>query len=218
MRTGRGNQAPGGRVRDDGDDGSVGSARAGDRGGRLPRLVGAGRAAALACLLSVAAACGGGEDAGAGEAGASAEAPGSEAPAQARRDQEADSADGPASGDDGERQLTTLDVAGHEVEVEIADDEEERRRGLMNRDSLPEDQGMLFVYPEEQTLSFWMAETDIPLDIAYLDERGYIVDIQQMDPHSEELHESRRPAMYALEMNRGWFEAHGVGEGDRVRF
>jgi uncharacterized membrane protein (UPF0127 family) len=114
--------------------------------------------------------------------------------------------------------LTNLEVGGHTVKVEVADDDDERRRGLMNRDSLPEDQGMLFVYPEQRTLSFWMRNTDIPLDIAYIDQQGFIVDIQRMDPHTEELHPSSRPAMYALEMNQGWFEAHGVGEGDRVRF
>lgn len=114
--------------------------------------------------------------------------------------------------------LTTLRVGGHEVKVEVADDEEERRRGLMHRDSLPEDQGMLFVYSEERTLSFWMRNTNIPLDVAYLDRRGTIVDIRSMDPQTDRLYESRQPAMYALEMNRGWFRDHGVGVGDRVEF
>lgn len=184
------------------------------------RLAEAGRAVALACLLAAAAACGADGDAGtagsAGEGGASPDAAGAEAPAEIGQEAGADAAPGPA--EEGEVELTTLDVAGHEVEVEIADDEEERRRGLMYRDSLPEDQGMLFVYPEEETLSFYMRNTEIPLDIAFVDQRGYIVDIQQMEPHTEELHESRRPAMYALEMNLGWFEANGVEEGDRIRF
>lgn len=183
------------------------------------RLAGAGRAVAVASLLAAAAACGG-EDTDAGEGDGSSGAPGSEAPSEAPAAvrQEADTADGPASADDGGRPLASLDVAGHEVRVEIADDDEERKRGLMHRDSLPEDQGMLFVYPEEQTLSFYMRNTPIPLDIAFIDERGYIVDVQQMEPHTEELHRSSQPALYALEMNRGWFEAHGVEEGDRVRF
>lgn len=187
------------------------------------RLAGAGRAVALACLLAGAAACGGdGDDGAAGEGGASAGAAGAEAPeapeAPAEVGQEADADGAPGPAEDGEVELTTLDVAGREVEVEIADDEEERRQGLMYRDSLPEDQGMLFVYPEEETLSFYMRNTEIPLDIAFVDQRGYIVDIQQMEPHTEQLHESRRPAMYALEMNLGWFEANGVEEGDRIRF
>lgn len=113
---------------------------------------------------------------------------------------------------------TTLRVGGHAVRAEVADREAQRRRGLMGRDSLPEDHGMLFVYPEQRTLSFWMRNTRIPLDIAFVDQRGAIVDIQTMEPQSEEMHRSREPAMYALEMTAGWFEEHGVEVGDRVEF
>ena len=113
---------------------------------------------------------------------------------------------------------TTLQVGGHEVTVEVAESDAERQQGLMGRDSLPEDHGMLFIYSRPQTLSFWMRNTDIPLDIAYISQDGVIVDVQQMEPHTQEQHPSREPAMYALEMNQGWFEAHGVGVGDRVQF
>lgn len=173
-------------------------------------------AAGLAGLLLLAAACGGEPDAAARDGATVADT----SAASAATGQAAGPERGEASGaeDADGRRLTTIDVAGYDVRVEIADDDAERRRGLMHRDSLPEDEGMLFVYPEEQTLSFWMRETVIPLDIAFVDRRGYIVDIQQMDPHTEELHESSSPAMYALELNRGWFEEHGVEEGDRVRF
>lgn len=111
-----------------------------------------------------------------------------------------------------------LTVGGHPVTAEVAEREEDRRRGLMGRDSLPPDHGMLFVYPDERTLSFWMRDTRIPLDIAFLDRRGYIVDIQAMEPETEERYSSRAPAMYALELNQGWFEEHGVEVGDRVEF
>lgn len=114
--------------------------------------------------------------------------------------------------------VTTLEVGGHRVTAEVAERESQRERGLMERDSLPEDHGMLFVYSEPQTLSFWMRNTRLPLDIAFISPDGVIVDIQQMEPHSEEQHRSREPAMYALEMSRGWFEEHGVTVGDRVRF
>lgn len=114
--------------------------------------------------------------------------------------------------------VTTLEVGGHEVTVEVAERDAERQQGLMGRDSLPEDHGMLFVYSRPQTLSFWMRNTEIPLDIAYISQDGAIVDIQQMDPHTQEQHPSREPAMYALEMNQGWFEEHGVTVGDRVQF
>ena len=109
-------------------------------------------------------------------------------------------------------------VGGSTVIVEIADDPDIRSRGLMNRDSLPEDHGMLFVYPEEQILSFWMRNTRIPLDIAFIDRNGFILEIQQMEPHDDVSHASKQPAMYALELRKGWFEDHGVEPGERVEF
>lgn len=114
--------------------------------------------------------------------------------------------------------VTTLQVGGHEVTVEVAETDAQRQRGLMERDSLARDHGMLFVYPRPRTLSFWMRNTDIPLSIAYISQDGVIVDIQQMEPHTQQQHPSREPAMYALEMNQGWFEGHGVSVGDRIQF
>ncbi len=113
---------------------------------------------------------------------------------------------------------TEIRVGGSTVTVEIADDPEARSRGLMNRDSLPENHGMLFVYPQEQILSFWMRNTRIPLDIAFIDRNGFILEIQQMEPHDDASHASKQPAMYALEMRKGWFEDHGVEPGERVEF
>ena len=77
---------------------------------------------------------------------------------------------------------------------------------------------MLFVYPEEQILSFWMRNTRIPLDIAFIDRNGFILEIQQMEPHDDVSHASKQPAMYALELRKGWFEDHGVEPGERVEF
>lgn len=115
--------------------------------------------------------------------------------------------------------LVTVQVGSNEIRVEIADAAAERERGLMYRESLPEDQGMLFVYASEQVRSFWMRNTLIPLDIAFIDSDGVIVDIQRMEQtQSEELTTSRYPAMYALEMNLGWFETNGVAVGDRLEF
>lgn len=124
----------------------------------------------------------------------------------------------PAEESRGDTATVRIRVGGVEVDVEVADQPEQRQEGLMHRDSLPDDRGMLFVYPDERTLSFWMRNTRIPLDIAFLDRRGRIVDVQQMEPFEEEMTTSRRPAMYALEMRRGWFEDHGVGVGDQVEF
>ena len=109
-------------------------------------------------------------------------------------------------------------IGGVEVTAEIADNEELRGKGLMNRDSLAEDHGMLFVYGAAQVRSFWMRNTRIPLDIAFIDSNGVIINIEQMEPQSDENYYSQGPMMYALEMDRGWFEANGVGPGDRLEF
>lgn len=99
------------------------------------------------------------------------------------------------------------------VVAELARTEAERSRGLMYRDAMAEDAGMLFVFPEASVRSFWMQNTHIPLDIAFMDPDFRILDIQQMEPMTLDSHTSRGPAMYALEVNKGWFEAHGVTVG-----
>jgi uncharacterized membrane protein (UPF0127 family) len=109
-------------------------------------------------------------------------------------------------------------VVGHErVTVEVAATPSARRRGLMHRESLSDDRGMLFVFPEEKRLTFWMRDTHIPLSIAFARSDGTIVHIADMEPRSEQPVSSRLPARYALEMNRGWFLRHGVLEGDAIR-
>ncbi|HSG48392.1 MAG TPA: DUF192 domain-containing protein, partial [Longimicrobiales bacterium] len=100
------------------------------------------------------------------------------------------------------------------VVAEVARTEDERAQGLMHREALDPDAGMLFVFPESAVRSFWMQNTYIPLDIAYMDAQFRIVDIQQMEPMTTEPHMSRAPAMYALEVNQGWFRDHGVSVGD----
>lgn len=108
--------------------------------------------------------------------------------------------------------------------VELAETEAQRSYGLMERDSLPADRGMLFLYPEPQdsTRGFWMYRTLIPLDIAFLDGDGRIVAIRTMQPCTSP--NPRACRIYSpgvafhggLEANAGWFEGHGVEVGDRV--
>ena len=117
-----------------------------------------------------------------------------------------------------EGEKVPIRVAGMEIMVEIADDDAERAKGLMFRESLPRDEGMLFVYESERRLSFWMRNTLIPLDVAYIDSQGRIVDIQTMEPRDETSHWSASDAQYALEMNAGWFADNGVGVGALVEF
>ena len=103
-----------------------------------------------------------------------------------------------------------------EVDVEIADDEAEQRRGLMERTELAENAGMLFVFDREAPRSFWMRNTLIPLSIAYIASDGRIVDIQDMQPLDETSHPSAEPAQYALEVNQGFFAERGIEVGNVV--
>ena len=109
-----------------------------------------------------------------------------------------------------------LRLGGTPVVVEVADDDAERAHGLMEREKLAPDAGMLFVYGAEAPRTFWMKDTRIPLSIAYIDSVGRIVRIADMQPLDETPVPSYRPARYALEMEQGWFTAHGVAVGAKV--
>lgn len=113
---------------------------------------------------------------------------------------------------------TRIRVGDRFLSVEVVSTAESRARGLMNRASLPWDEGMLFVFESEQPLAFWMRNTLIPLDIAFADAAGVIFQIEPMEPQTLNSHPSIKPAKYALEVNRGWFEARGVKIGDRIAF
>ncbi len=102
------------------------------------------------------------------------------------------------------------------LSLELARTAEERARGLMFREGLEADAGMLFVFEGPVLASFWMRNTLVPLSIAFLSEQGEVVDIQDMEPLSDELHTPPVHYWFALEVNRGWFTEHGVGVGDRL--
>ena len=112
--------------------------------------------------------------------------------------------------------VRSITVAQQRIRVEVADDPEERAQGLMFRESLGQDRGMLFVYPEAALRSFWMENTTIPLSIAFLDERGVVVRIRDMKPMDRSHVLSGQPALYALEMNQGWFQLHGLRTGSQL--
>jgi uncharacterized protein len=114
--------------------------------------------------------------------------------------------------------LFIVNSAGERVPllVEVAETERQQQRGLMGRTELDANRGMLFVFDREQALSFTMRDTLIPLSIAYIDARGTIIDIQDMQPLNETSYPSAAPAKYALEVNQGFFEAHGIQVGDRL--
>ncbi|MEO6748827.1 MAG: DUF192 domain-containing protein [Casimicrobiaceae bacterium] len=110
-----------------------------------------------------------------------------------------------------------LDVAGQRISVEVAATPPTRETGLMNRFSIPPDEGMVFVFPQPQPLSFWMRNTYAPLSIAFIDANGRILNIADMAPRTDDTHLSSGVALYALEMRQGWFRRHGIDAGALVR-
>ena len=99
------------------------------------------------------------------------------------------------------------------IDAETAHTDEARSRGLTHRKGLSEGSGMLFVFRESAMHAMWMRNTGIPLSVAFMDEHGRILNIEEMMPNTRNHHSAARPAKYALEVNRGWFEAHGVMPG-----
>jgi uncharacterized membrane protein (UPF0127 family) len=102
------------------------------------------------------------------------------------------------------------------IRAEVANNQQERLRGLMFRDKLAENNGMIFLYPRPGPSAMWMKNTRIALSVAFIDAQGRILNIAEMEPYSEEAHHSSGAAAYALEMNRGWFKRQGVKAGDLV--
>ncbi|MHB9291994.1 hypothetical protein Holit_01082 [Hollandina sp. SP2] len=103
------------------------------------------------------------------------------------------------------------------ISTEIARTDQERSQGLMNRKSLTDGKGMLFVFEKDQILSFWMKNTLIPLSIAFISSEGKILEIHDMEPGDMNPLHSSRSARYALETPQSWFSRAGVVVGDILR-
>jgi uncharacterized membrane protein (UPF0127 family) len=113
-------------------------------------------------------------------------------------------------------QIIQLSAGMHLIRAEVAADMGTRSRGLMFRQSLAPNAGMVFVFDEASLHCMWMKNTLIPLSVAFLDERGTIINIENMAPQTEETHCAARPARYALEMDRGWFATRGIKPGTKL--
>lgn len=111
-----------------------------------------------------------------------------------------------------------LYIKNMEIQVEVARTPAERARGLMGREHLGKDEGMLFIFETEGYHGFWMKNTRIPLSIAFFDKEGRIVWITDMKPFTLESHTPPERILYALEMRQGWFSGNGIKVGDVVRF
>ena len=119
-----------------------------------------------------------------------------------------------------EGELTFTDSSGNsiiKIDIEIADNDYERQLGLMNRESMEEMQGMLFIFPFERYQSFWMLNTLFPLDMIFINSKKEIVTIHKnTKPLSEESYPSSEPAQYVLEVNAGFCDRHNIKLGDKV--
>ena len=112
--------------------------------------------------------------------------------------------------------VVQLNAGMHLIRAEVAAEFGTRMRGLMYRASMPQNAGMLFIFDESTQHCMWMKNTLIPLSVAFIDEKGAITNIEDMKPQTEDSHCANRAARYALEMNRGWFAAHGIKPGSRI--
>lgn len=109
--------------------------------------------------------------------------------------------------------LTDLTLGMYRIEAEVAATDSSRQFGLMQRKSMPTNHGMLFVFPMPWKHCMWMRNTLLPLSVAFLDDKGSIINIEDMQPLTENNHCAAREARYALEMNLGWFKSRGFGPG-----
>lgn len=110
----------------------------------------------------------------------------------------------------------TIQLKGQDLRVEIADTPAKTQRGLMFRRHLPVHKGMLFVFPTDEIRGFWMKNTYIPLSVAYIDYKGVIREIYDLQPHDLRSVTSRFPFRYALEVKQGLFKKLGVKVGDKL--
>lgn len=167
--------------------------------GKVVRRRGRRTLVALALLPSLAMTCGGGE----GEA-------------EASQEQVAAARDTTASGPLPPAGRAWVIFGADTVLAEVAATADERAEGLMYRDQVPDGTGMLFVFEDSEPRAFWMANTYVALDVAYMDPSYRIVDIIPMEPLVTDSYPSDEAAMFALEVRQGWLAEQGIGIGDQA--
>ena len=113
--------------------------------------------------------------------------------------------------------MVELTAGINRIEAEVASTPQMRARGLMYRQQMAQQRGMLFVFAENATHCMWMKNTYLPLSVAFLDAHGKVINIEDMQPQTEDNHCAAAPARFALEMNLGWFRERGIKSGDALR-
>jgi uncharacterized membrane protein (UPF0127 family) len=115
-----------------------------------------------------------------------------------------------------EFRVVPLSVGIYAIQAEVAAENNERQRGLMFRKQLGPNQGMVFLFDQPLVQCMWMHNTLIPLSVAFIDNEGRVINVEEMAAQTDDNHCATRPARFALEMNRGWFAKHGIVAGARI--
>ena len=102
------------------------------------------------------------------------------------------------------------------IKAEVAANYGTRMQGLMQREKMGANEGMLFVFPDRDKQCMWMKNTLLPLSVAFIDDNGTILNVEDMQPQTENSHCSIKPVRYALEMNQGWFKAKNIKPGAKI--
>ena len=108
---------------------------------------------------------------------------------------------------------TTLNAGLYLIKAEVASNEAEREQGLMFREKMGPNEGMVFLFGAPAGVCMWMKNTLIPLSVAFLDDKGKIINIEEMKEQTTDSHCATKPATYALEMNKGWFRQKNIKPG-----
>jgi uncharacterized membrane protein (UPF0127 family) len=113
-------------------------------------------------------------------------------------------------------QVIRLTAGMHVIQAELAANDSQRQQGLMFREKMGPNEGMVFVFDAPATVCMWMKNTLLPLSVAFIDESGKIVNIEDMKPQTTESHCAKKPVRYALEMNQGWFKQKNIKPGSAI--
>ena len=109
-----------------------------------------------------------------------------------------------------------LSAGMHLIQAEVAQTDPQRQQGLMFREKMANNHGMVFVFDQPSSQCMWMKNTPLPLSVAFIDADGKIVNIEDMQPKTLDSHCSAKPVKYALEMNLGWFKQKNVKPGSAI--